>query len=255
MPTRDSAPAGAPCWIDLLTSDPDTSRAFYGELFGWESTVGGEEYGGYITFTKGGIPVAGAMGNDGTNGMPDVWSVYLATPDVDATAEAVADHGGTVFMPPMEIPTQGRMAVFGDAAGATVGAWQADQHHGFGVWAETDAPCWFELHTRDHRAAIRFYEQVFGWDTHVVSDTDEFRYTTLGEGDGQLAGVMDASGHLPEGAPSLWTVYFGSDDADATLARTVELGGKVVSPAMDTPYGRLGEATDPTGALFKIVQD
>jgi hypothetical protein len=33
----------------------------------------------------------------------------------------------------------------------------------------------------------------------TVSDTPEFRYTTLGEGEGQLAGVMDASGFLPDG--------------------------------------------------------
>ena len=34
MPLRDTAPLGAPCWIDLFTSDPDTSRAFYRDLFG-----------------------------------------------------------------------------------------------------------------------------------------------------------------------------------------------------------------------------
>jgi len=33
MPTRDTAPLGAPCWIDLMTSDPDKRKAFYGELF------------------------------------------------------------------------------------------------------------------------------------------------------------------------------------------------------------------------------
>jgi hypothetical protein len=36
MPRRDSAPIGAPCRVDLLTSDPDRSGAFSGELFGWE---------------------------------------------------------------------------------------------------------------------------------------------------------------------------------------------------------------------------
>jgi predicted enzyme related to lactoylglutathione lyase len=48
-------------------------------------------------------------------------------------------------------------------------------------------------------------------------------------------------------------VYFGADDTDKALARVVDLGGSVVTPAEDTPYGRLAQATDPTGALFKLV--
>ena len=41
MPLRDLAPVGAPCWVDLFTSDPDATRAFYGELFGWKSESAG----------------------------------------------------------------------------------------------------------------------------------------------------------------------------------------------------------------------
>jgi len=47
-------------------------------------------------------------------------------------------------------------------------------------------------------------------------------------------------------------VYFEVDDVDAALAKTVELGGAIVQPAEDTPYGRLATATDSTGALFKL---
>ena len=35
MPVHDLSPVGAPCWIDLFTSDTDGARAFYAELFGW----------------------------------------------------------------------------------------------------------------------------------------------------------------------------------------------------------------------------
>jgi hypothetical protein len=48
-------------------------------------------------------------------------------------------------------------------------------------------------------------------------------------------------------------VYFGAADTDATLAAITRLGGSVLSPAQDTPYGRLAEAADPTGARFKLV--
>jgi hypothetical protein len=100
---------------------------------------------------------------------------------------------------------------------------------------------------------LRFYRDVFGWDTHTASDAPDFRYSTLGEGEGALAGVMDDT-VLPEGGPGpRWEVYLGVDDADAAVTRVDELGGKVLAPPEDSPYGRLAEVADPTGAAFRIV--
>jgi hypothetical protein len=253
MTSRDSAPVGAPCWIDLLTSDTDATRSFYGQLFGWTSEQSGEEFGGYINFFKDGVQVAGCMHNDGQSGSPDVWSVYLATDDINAVAGATVASGGQVLMPPTAIGELGSMAILHDAGGAAIGAWQPGLHRGFGTYDEPGTPGWFELHTRDYDSSVSFYQQVFGWDTHVAGDTDDFRYTTLGKDDDQLAGIMDAGAFLPEGVPAHWSIYFRVEDADATLARIVELGGSVVQPAEDTPYGRLAQAADPTGALFKLV--
>ena len=87
----------------------------------------------------------------------------------------------------------------------------------------------------------------------MVSDTDEFRYTTMTEGEEQYAGMMDASAYLPEGTPPFWEVYFGVPDTDAALAAAERLGGSVLEPAEDTPYGRMAKVADPTGAVFKIV--
>ncbi len=255
MPTRDRAPVGAPCWIDLLTSEPDTTRPFYEELFGWTSESGGEEYGGYVTFSRDGVAVAGCMANDGSSGSPDVWTVYLASDDAEKTCEVAAANGGQVYLPAMDVVDLGHMAVLGDPGGATIGVWQPGRHTGFGVLAEPGAPAWFELHTRDHGPALDFYRNVFGWETHTQGDTDDFRYTTLGEGDDALAGVMDAGAWLPEGEPAQWYVYVAVEDTDATLAKAEGMGAKVVVPAEDTPYGRLAQLADPTGAQFKLVAD
>jgi len=97
MPYRDSAPHGAPSWIELFSADTDKAEAFYGQLFGWTAEHAGEEYGGYINFHKDGRMVAGCMRNDGTSGMQDAWSVYLAVSDAAATAQAVSTHGGAVL--------------------------------------------------------------------------------------------------------------------------------------------------------------
>jgi predicted enzyme related to lactoylglutathione lyase len=253
VPKRDSAPIGAPCWVDLFTSEPDKSRAFYERLFGWTSEDAGEEYGGYINFLKDGIPVAGCMRNDGQSGSPDLWSVYLATDDAKATADAAAANGGQVLVPPMDVMELGTMVLMTDVGQAAIGAWQPGLHKGFGILGEPGTPSWFELFTRDYDASVRFYREVFKWDAHVAGDTPEFRYTTLGEGDTVMAGIMDATAFLPEAVPAHWSVYFGVDDTDAALAQIVDLGGAIVVPAEDTPYGRLAQAADPTGARFKLV--
>jgi predicted enzyme related to lactoylglutathione lyase len=255
VPRRDSAPIGAPCWVDLFTSDPEKSQRFYSELFGWTVEDPGPDYGGYVNFHKDGVPVAGSMPNDGQSGVPDVWSVYLATDDAQATVDAAVAHGGHVIVPATPVMELGRMAVVTDAGQAAIGIWQPGLHKGFGIHGEPGTPTWFELHTRDYDASVRFYREVFRWDTHVASDVPEFRYTTLGEGDGRLAGIMDAAAFLPDGVSAHWSIYFGVEDTDAALTKVVDLGGSVVAAAEDTPYGRLAQAADPTGALFKFVSN
>ena len=253
MPKRDEAPIGAPCWIDLFTSDPDKSRAFYGELFGWTAEEPNEDFGGYFNFSKDGILVAGGMRNDGTAGVPDLWNVYLRVENAEATVAAATAHGGGVIVPAMAVADLGSMAVVTDAGGAAIGLWQPGTHKGIGLIAEPGSPAWFELHTRDYDASVQFYKDVFGWDAHTMSDTPEFRYTTLGEGEAALAGIMDSTGFLPEGVPAHWSIYLRVADADAAVKTTVELGGALIMPAEDTPYGRVAMVSDTTGAHFRIV--
>ncbi len=254
---------GDPCWVDVYTSDPDRAIAFYGQLFGWTADRADEEFGGYITFRKDGKAVAGGMGKtaDGAEG-PDQWTVYLASPDAKATADAAAEHGGAVVVPPMDVGDLGAMAVLGDVGGAGVGIWQTGTFGGFetigiasgGTWTDhVGIPSWFELHTRDYARSLDFYRDVFGWsDTFAISDTPEFRYTTIHASTPMLGGVMDASAFLPEGVPAGWTVYFGADDVDAAVAKLVELGGTVLAQPENTPYGRIAQVADPTGARFSI---
>ena len=124
MPTRDAAPLGAPCWIELFSSDPDHAEQFYGELFGWTAEPTGPEYGGYVNFRLGDALVAGMMRNDGSAGTPDVWSTYLAVADAKATAEAAVAAGGQVLVEPMQVGPLGTMGLLADPGGAAIGMWQ-----------------------------------------------------------------------------------------------------------------------------------
>ena len=246
--------AGNPCWIDVMSTDVTAVRTFYCELFGWEAGEASSEFGGYFMFTRDGVPIAGAMPVEAGGSIPNVWSTYLAVPDADeAVARAVAG-GATVAAPVVAIADLGSMAVLMDPTGAAIGVWAPNQFQGFGVVDEPRAPRWFELHTRDYARAIAFYREAFAWDTRVDSDSDELRYTTANNDDQPFAGVMDAAGQLPEGVPSYWLVYFGVENVDDCLATALAHGGSVISPAADTPWGRLAGVADPTGAMFAILQ-
>lgn len=253
MPTPDTPSIGSPCWVDLLTSDTDGSRTFYGQLFGWASEEPAEEFGGYFSFTQRGARVAGCMHRQPDTVGADVWSVYLVSDDAHKTVDTATANGGQVVVPPMAVGDLGTMAVVSDEGGAAIGVWQPGVFPGFGMLREHGTPSWFELHARDYTAAVAFYRNVFRWETHVASDTPELRYTVLVDGEDWRAGIMDAAGFLPEGYPPCWSVYFGVDDTDASLAKVVDLGGSIVTAAEDTPYGRIAVAADPTGAQFKLV--
>jgi predicted enzyme related to lactoylglutathione lyase len=244
---------GAPCWIDLYSSDTDKATDFYGQLFGWTTELAGPEFGGYFTFLKDGKHVAGCMHNDGQEGYPDAWTVYLTTDDAGRTAAAAAAQGGRILLEPMAVAENGVMAMVVDPGQATIGVWQPGNQKGFDVRNEVGTAAWFELHTREYDATVDFYRDVFGWDPHTAGDSPEFRYTTLGRDENALAGIMDATRFMPEGAPAAWSIYFEVDDTDATLEQVAELGGKILRPAEDTPFGRLAQAADPTGTSFKLV--
>ena len=196
-PPRPGRPAG----FNLLTSDAGRSRDFYGQLFGWTSTEPQEQFGGYFNFSKDGVLVAGGMPRQAGVEAPETWSVYLATDDAQKTLEAATAHGGQILLPAMAVADLGTMGMVADAGGAAIGLWQPGLHKGFGVFGEAGTPAWFELFTRDYPASVAFYRDVFGWDTQTVGDTPEFRYTIMQHGADQLAGIMDASAFLPEGAP------------------------------------------------------
>src|SRR4051794_4484587 len=112
MPTRTTeAPVGAPCWIDLSTSDPAKTDAFYGGLFGWVGDEPNAEFGGYRTYRKDGAAVAGVM--QAMEGAPDAWGLYLAAPDV----EKIVANAPAVVSPAMEVGDLGTMALVTDPGG------------------------------------------------------------------------------------------------------------------------------------------
>ncbi|HEY5121443.1 MAG TPA: VOC family protein, partial [Acidimicrobiales bacterium] len=182
----------------------------------------------------------------------DTWKIFLAAHDINDVVAKGEELGAQFFMPPMPVADMGIQTVFTDANGATLGAWQPLSFPGFMTTDEPGTPCWFELNARDFAAAVNFYTSVFALGTKVMADSDDFRYTTLVADGHEVAGIVDASGRLPEGVASHWVIYWQVDDIDVAVSRVRELGGAVHDGPFDSPFGRIATVVDPTGSMFKL---
>jgi len=252
MTTRDTPwTPGTPCWVDLMTTDQAAARDFYDRLFGWHVEVGGEETGYYGMASLDGRSVAGIGGMMGME-HPPVWNTYLATADVDATCSAVTAVGGSVLAPPMDVMEFGRMAFVQAPGGGAFGVWQSGTHIGSELANEPGSLTWNEFMTRDYDGGKAFLAALFGC-TYTEMGGDEFQYAGI-EVDGNTVGGIGAlPAEVPAQVPPHWRVYFAVGDCDATVAQVAELGGSVLRPPADMPYGRHADVADPQGAMFSVI--
>ncbi|HEY0451941.1 VOC family protein [Actinophytocola sp.] len=253
MVTRSTAwPEGTPCWVDLVVDDLDKAIQFYGGLFGWEIEKGGPEFGGYSMCRVDGKSVAG-IGDKQSPDQPTVWTTYLAAEDVDKTAGKIAEAGGEVLMEPFDVMDVGRMTVGVDPTGAAFGVWQAGQHIGAELANEPSSVVWNEQMSRDLETAKRFYTEVFGYTYEEVDDAGN-PYAMLKVHDAVAGGLGILGADTAAMMPAHWRVYFSVPSTDAAVEKVTELGGRVLSPPVDTPYGRLSVVSDDQDAMFVVIQ-
>ncbi|MFO1337172.1 MAG: VOC family protein [Burkholderiaceae bacterium] len=120
-PDADVPPGGF-VWNELSTTDAAKALAFYEQTFGY--THGSMDMGDQGTYHL--LNTAGDKGRAGLfqpkEPMPTMWLPYVRVADCDASfAKAQQLGAGFVAMPPTDIPTVGRIAIFGDAQGAAIG--------------------------------------------------------------------------------------------------------------------------------------
>lgn len=247
MVTRDTAwAAGTPCWVDLGADDLGRARAFYSGLFGWQIAEGPPEAGGYSMCELDGQMVAGIGPKMGPE-TPVAWTTYLATDNADATADKITAAGGRLISEPFDVMDAGRMAIAADPAGAVFGIWQSGRHTGFQRANEPGSLIWSENLSPDFDGSKAFYQAVFGFTYGDIPG--DFRYATLDLPGGTVGGIGEAQGRQP----AHWGAYFAVTDTDAAATSTASMGGRVISPPTDTPYGRMATLSDDQGAVFSVM--
>lgn len=119
----------------------------------------------------------------------------------------------------------------------------------------TGAPCWIDLTSADLAACKPFYTELFGWSYAEMGE--EFGgYNIISVGDAVLGGAMQHNPEFMDPTPfSLWSLYFSVTDAEASMNKAVELGGKITTPPMEIPtQGTMAEGTDNGGVQFGVWQ-
>lgn len=113
---------------------------------------------------------------------------------------------------------------------------------------------WADLTVPDADRVRDFYQQVVGWKPAPVDMGGYSDYCMEAPGGKTVAGVCWARGSN-EGVPPVWLVYITVEDAEASAARCVELGGKVLRPVGPAgPQGRFCVIEDPAGAVAALYE-
>jgi hypothetical protein len=274
VPERDGYIAGVPCWVDTSQPDPDAAAGFYGGLFGWEfeDAMPAGSQGRYLVARLRGGDVAAVSSQPEGASPQAVWNTYIWVENADGAAAAAREAGGRVLGEPFDVMDAGRMAVLADPEGAAFCVWQAREHRGAQIVNEPGSLNFNVLNTRDREVAKRFYGAVFGWATLDLGSGEFWTLRAYGDyleeltpGTRERTAELGAAGFedvvaaitpiAGNDAETLarWSVTFSTDDADATAAKAVELGGTVLVAPVDAPYSRLTVLRDPQGATFSTT--
>ena len=204
-------------WYELMTTDLAAARAFYGQVVGWHSVDAQMPGMDYWMFTVGDKPVAGLMDlpEDARKmGAPPRWIGYVTVEDVDAATAKVTANGGTVHVPPRDIPSVGRFSTVTDPHGASLALFKSAN-------PEQDQPVqpdepgrvgWHELYAGDLASALEFYTELFGWEKKDALDMGEMGlYQMFGTTEATLGGMMTKPPMIPV---AHWNYYFNVGNID-----------------------------------------
>jgi len=248
-------------WYELMTRDPDSAIAFYKAVVGWNAAD--HENSGmdfrYVILSAGDRGIGGVMGlTDEMCAGParPGWVGYVGVADTDAAAARIAEAGGTILMPPGDIPNVGRFAMAADPGGAAFYLLTPNPRDDEPPPAEPTSPgiiSWHELYSGNgEKAAFEFYSSQFGWETmHEMDMGPMGTYRIFGADGVQMGGMMDKPANVPV---STWGFYVNVDGIDPAIARIEANGGRVTMGPHEVPGGSwVVQATDPEGVNFALV--
>jgi hypothetical protein len=243
-------------WYELATTDVEAAKAFYAEVVGWGTHEPATPGAVYTLFTAGGAPVSGLMSlpEDASQlGFRPSWLGYVGVNDVDAVADGIKRLGGTVHVPPQDVPSVSRFSIAVDPQVATIAILQwldAAQEQP----PDMDAPGrvgWHELLAADWEKAWAFYSELFAWRKENADIGAVGTYQLFSAGGQTIGGMFTKP---PTEPVPFWLYYFNVGDIDAAMKRVKAGSGHILTGPIEVPGNRwIVQCTDPQGAIFALV--
>jgi predicted enzyme related to lactoylglutathione lyase len=112
--------AGAFCWNELAAHDPVKAVGFYSQLGFTEEKMEMPGMGTYHVLNSDGKARAGVMKSPMPEA-PQAWMPYVQVTNVDAIVAKATKLGAKVHVPPNDVATVGRLAIFTDPQGGWLG--------------------------------------------------------------------------------------------------------------------------------------
>ena len=253
---------GSWIWYELMTPDPDGSKAFYDAVIGWNidaAPAGPMDYR-MVANPDGGL-TGGVMrltpemlSNDARPG----WLGYIGVDDVDASLDAITAAGGKTVLPAFDIPGTGRVAMAADCGGAPfyimtpIPPPDGGESTSFSAMPNPGKCGWNELYADKLDPAQAFYTGLFGWTLPDAMDMGPMGKYQFIAHDEVIVGAMMAK---PDVVPSaIWCYYFWVDSIAAAQDRIGSAGGQVINGPHEVP-GPLWtiQGIDPQGTMFSLV--
>ena len=111
--------------FEIIGKDAAKTRKFYADLFDWKvGEMMGPEMGYYSLVDASSSGVAVGIGSPEPGGSART-TAYVEVADLQATLDRAVAMGGTILMPPMEIPGVTTIAMFADPDGNAIGLTKA----------------------------------------------------------------------------------------------------------------------------------
>ena len=257
MPSVTAYAHGQFNWVDLMSSDPASSKEFYGQLFGWSSEDKPTDTGPpYTVFQLGEDEICGMCPlppDLQQQGVPPCWNSYINVDELDASLAQVEGLGGSITMPPMDAMDAGRMAGVTDPTGGHFFLWQKNRHPGATKVNDVGCFSWNELATRELEKAREFYGRLLDW-TFEENPHAKSKYYIIHNRGQMNGGMIEMTDEWDAHIPPHWSVYFTVANADAACARLVELGGNVRVAPFDIEIGKIAVVNDPQQATFQFFE-
>jgi predicted enzyme related to lactoylglutathione lyase len=242
-------------WYELTTTDAEAAKAFYTAVVGWGTRDASMPGAAYTLFTAGEVPVAGLMALPAEArkmGAQPRWTGYVGVDDVDAATERLKRLGGTVYVPPTDVPDVSRFSIVADPQAATLALvkWLNPGQEQPAAPTSPGHVGWHELSAVDWEKAFAFYVELFGWQK-VDADFGEIgTYLLFSAGGHSIGGMFTKPSTVPM---PFWLYYFNVGDVDAAAKRVKSGGGKILEgPIEARGDNRIARCTDPQGAMFAL---